>query len=156
MLDDLDYGWRGWLSDIPSYYEPQCVIYHVGSPILQWNSKKFFFMERNRLICLFSLYSKKTLIKIFPLLILYDIGVSFFLISKGMGFVKFKSTFSFLEMFPSVLKRRKLIQSKRKLEDREIIENFVDYIDIPSDMNSDSSIFISIVVKLNKIARNLI
>lgn len=156
MLDDLDYGWRGWLLNIPSYYEPKCVVYHVGSPILQWNSKKFFFMERNRLICLFSLYSKKTLIKIFPLLIIYDVGVSLFLISKGMGFAKFKSTFSFLGMFPSILKRRRFIQSKRKLEDKKIIENFVNDIDIPTDMKSDSSIFISIVEKLNKIARQII
>tara|TARA_B110000438_G_scaffold48757_1_gene49163 strand:- start:581 stop:1630 length:1050 start_codon:yes stop_codon:yes gene_type:complete len=156
MMDDLDYGWRGWLLDIPSYYEPTCVIYHVGSPTLQWNSKKFFFMERNRLICLFSLYSKKTLIKIFPLLILYDLGVSLFLISKGMGFAKTKSVFSFLTMLPSVLKRRKSIQSKRKLEDGEIIKNFVDYIDIPTDIKYNSSIFVSIVKKLNKIARTLI
>ncbi|KFM20085.1 glycoprotein 3-alpha-L-fucosyltransferase [Marine Group I thaumarchaeote SCGC AAA799-P11] len=156
MLDDLDYGWRGWLLNIPSYYEPKCVIYHVGSPILQWNSKKFFFMERNRLICLFSLYSKKTLFKIFPLLILYDMGVSLFLISKGMTFTKFKSTISFLGMLPSVLKRRKFIQSKRKLKDSDIIKNFVDGIDIPVDMNTDSSIFVSIVKKLNKMARKLV
>lgn len=156
MLDDLDYGWRGWLLNIPSYYVPTCVIYHVGSPTLQWNSKKFFFMERNRLICLFTLYSKKTLIKIFPLLFLYDVGVSLFLISKGMGIAKFTSVFSFLAMLPSVLKRRHLIQSKRKLEDKEIIKNFVDYIDIPSDMKSNSLIFGSIIKKLNKIARDLI
>lgn len=156
MLDDLDYGWRGWLLNIPSYYEPNCVIYHIGSPTLQWNPKKFFFMERNRLICLFSLYSKKTLIKIFPLLVIYDAGVSLFLISKGMGFTKLKSFFSFLGMLPSVLKRRKLTQSTRKLEDSEIIKNFVDYVDIPTDMKSDSSRFISIAERLNQMARKVI
>jgi len=156
MLDDLDYGWRGWLLNIPSFYEPNCIIYHIGSPTLQWNPKKFFFMERNRLICLFSLYSVKTLIKIFPLLVIYDVGVSLFLISKGMGFTKLKSFFSFLGMFPSVIKRRKFTQSTRKLEDKEIIKNFVDYVDIPTDMKSDSSGFISIAEKLNQMARKII
>ena len=157
MLDDLDYGWRGWLLNIPSYYEPNCVLYHVGSPILQWNSKKFFFMERNRLICLFSLYSTKTLLKIFPFLVVYDIGVSLFLFSKGMGFVKLKSFFSFLNMLKQVLKRKNTIQSTRKLPDSEIVKNFVDVIDIPVDMTSNySSFFISITEKLNKIARKLI
>ena len=67
--DDLDYGWRGWLQKIPSYYEPKSKIYHLGSPTLKWSAKKFYFLERNRWICLLYLYSTSTLIKIFPILI---------------------------------------------------------------------------------------
>lgn len=157
MLDDLDYGWRGWMLDIPSYYEPRCTIYHIGSPTLQWSSKKFFFMERNRWICLLTLYSKKTLFKIFPFLLLYDFGIFLFLSSKGMGFVKVKAFFSLLKMLLKVHKRRKLIQNKRKLQDSEIVKNFVDTVDIPVDLTSNSSnFFISIVQKLNKKARQFI
>lgn len=157
MLDDLDYGWRGWMLNIPSYYEPRCIIYHVGSPTLQWSSKKFFFMERNRWICLFTLYSKKTLLKIFPLLILYDFGIFLFLSSKGMGFVKVKAFFSLLKMLYKILKRRKLMQNKHKLQDREIIRNFVDTIEIPIGLTTNSSrFFSSIVQKLNEKARQLV
>jgi GT2 family glycosyltransferase len=157
MLDDLDYGWRGWMQNIPSYYEPQCVIYHVGSPTLQWSSKKFFFMERNRWICLFTLYSKKTLFKIFPFLILYDFGIFCFLLSKGMGFVKIKSFFSLLSMSHKIEKRRKLMQENRKLEDSDIVKNFTDNIDIPTGLVTNSSKFFSLIVsKLNKKGRKLI
>jgi len=157
MADDLDYGWRGWMLDIPSYYVPQCIIYHVGSPILQWSPKKFFFMERNRWICIFTLYSKKTLFKIFPFLILYDFGVFLFLSSNRMGFVKVKAFFSLLKMLPKIQKRRKLMQNKRKLQDHEIVKNFVNTVDIPIEFTSNSSQFyILIQKKLNIIARRLI
>jgi len=156
MLDDLDYGWRGWMLDIPSYYEPQCIIYHVGSPTLQWSSKKFFFMERNRWVCLFTLYSKKTLFKIFPILILYDFAIFLFLSSKKMGFVKVQAFFSFLKMLSKLQKRRKLMQNKRKLQDHEIIKNFVNTVDIPIGLTNSSKFFSSIVQKLNRKARQLI
>jgi GT2 family glycosyltransferase len=157
MADDLDYGWRGWMLDIPSYYEPQCIIYHLSSPILQWSSKKFFFMERNRWICLSTLYSKKTLFKIFPFLILYDFGVFLFLSSKRMGFVKVKAFFSLLKMLPKIQKRRRLMQNKRKLKDHEIIQNFVNIVDIPAGLTSTSSgFFYSIIQKLNMYARRFI
>ena len=156
MLDDLDYGWRAWMLDIPSYYEPKCIIYHVGSPILQWSSKKFFFMERNRWICLLSLYSKKTLFKIFPFLVLYDFGILLFLSSKNMGFVKVKAFFSLLGMISKLKKRRKLLQNKRKIEDFKIIKNFVNDVDIPLGFDSPSSFFSSIARKLNEKARQQI
>jgi GT2 family glycosyltransferase len=157
MLDDLDYGWRGWMMNIPSYYEPRCIIYHVGSPTLQWSSKKFFFIERNRWICLLTLYSKKTLLKIFPLLVIFDFGIFLFLSSKGMGFVKVKAFFSLLKMLLKIKKRRKLMQNKRKLQDHEIVKNFADTVDIPVGLTANSSRFFSSVIqKLNKKARGLI
>ena len=156
MLDDLDYGWRAWMLGIPSYYEPKCVIYHVGSPTLQWSSKKFFFIERNRWICLFTLYSKKTLLKIFPFLIFYDFAIFLFLSSKGMGFVKVKAFFSLLKMLLKIQKRRKLMQNKRKLQDHEIVKNFADTVDIPVGLTDSSPFFSSIIQKLSKKARQLV
>jgi GT2 family glycosyltransferase len=157
MGDDLDYGWRGWMLNIPSYYVPECIISHVGSPTLQWSPKKFFFMERNRWICLLTLYSTKTLFKIFPFLIFYDFCVLLFLSSKKMGFVKVKAFFSLLKLLPKIQKRRKLMQNKRKLQDCEIVKNFVNAIDIPVELPSDSpKLFIMFINKLNIITRRLI
>jgi len=73
--DDLDYGWRGSLLDISSYYEPKSVVYHYVSHTLSWNAKKFFLLERNRWICILTLYSTKTLFKIFPFLCILEIGI---------------------------------------------------------------------------------
>ena len=61
--DDLDFGWRGQLLGISSYYEPKALVFHYGSPTLKWSEKKFYYLERNRWICILSLYSIKTLSK---------------------------------------------------------------------------------------------
>ena len=46
--DDLDYGWRGQLLKIPSYYEPKSIVYHLGSPTMKWSGIKFYYLERHR------------------------------------------------------------------------------------------------------------
>ena len=158
MLDDLDYGWRAWRLGIPSYYEPKCVIYHVGSPILKWSSKKFFYMERNRWICLLTLYSTKTLIRIFPFLILYDFGTFLFLLSKGMASAKIQAFFSLVRMTRRIKLRKKKMMKTRVLPDKEIIKNFVDTIDIPEALESESrkKLFNSILGALSRGARKMI
>ena len=158
MVDDLDYGWRAWLLGIPSYYEPQCIIYHVGSPILKWSSKKFFYMERNRWICLLTLYSRKTFNKILPTLLVYDFCTFLFLLSKGFGGAKIRSFFSLIRMYPKIKTRQKLLSTSRKLSDKEIVENFIDEIDIPPTLaeQSSSQFFNSIIRNLSKKTKNTI
>ena len=123
--DDLDYGWRGQLLDIPSYYEPNSVIYHYGSPTLKWSSKKFFLLERNRWICLLTLYSTRSFLKILPLLIILEIGMIIYFLRKGMILVKLKSFFSIIKLSRKISKRKKEIQEKRTVSDQKISENFV-------------------------------
>lgn len=158
MLDDLDYGWRGWLLGIPSYYEPKSIVYHLGSSVLKWSPQKFFFLERNRWICLLTLYSTKTLVKIFPFLILVEMGIFFFLLKKGLGTTKIKAFFSLLKMYPAIQKRRKEIMKNRKLTDKEIIKHFVDYLDIPRPIADKHStkFFNSIIISLSRAARKII
>ena len=73
-----------------------------------------------------------------------------------MGFVKVKAFFSLLKMLPKIKKRRKLMQNKRKLQDHEIVQNFVDTVDIPVGLTNSSKFFSSIVQKLNRNARQLV
>jgi GT2 family glycosyltransferase len=156
--DDVDYGWRGSLLGIPSYYEPNVVVYHQSSPTMKWSSKKFFLLERNRWICLLTLYSRKTLIKIFPLLILVEIGMFLFFLRSGMGFAKIKSCFSLIKMRKDINKRRAKIAQNRKFDDKTIIKNFVDDFWLPSykiDQRT-SKLVNSLMVSLNRQARNLI
>ena len=156
MLDDVDYGWRSWMLGIPCYYEPKSTILHLGSPVLQFSKKKFFYAERNRLICLFSLYSTKTLLKIFPLLLLIEFGSFLFLISKGLGITKIKSFLSFMKILSKIIKRRKKIQKTRKLSDKKIIQNFVDYIELPLMVSGSTPKMNTVLIFLSKIARHLI
>jgi len=157
MLDDLDYGWRAWSIGIPSFYEPRAIIYHLGSPVLQWSPQKFFFLERNRWACLLTLYSTKTLVKIFPCLLLVDIGMFFHLLSKGLASTKIKAFFSILKMYSSIKKRRENMMRNKKITDKKIIENFVDIVEIPQTMKENTPYFFSNSLKsLSKFARGII
>ena len=157
MLDDLDYGWRGWSMGIPSFYEPKAIIYHLGSPVLQWSPQKFFFLERNRWICLLTLYSTKTLVKILPHLLLIDIGMFFHLLSKGLASTKIKASFSILKMYSVIKKRRESLVKKKKITDKKIIENFVDAVEIPQTMKEIPPDFFNKSLKsLSKLARRII
>jgi hypothetical protein len=117
-----------------------------------------FLLERNRWICLFSYYSTKTLVKIFPLVIVIEFGVLLFLLTKGMGFAKIKSFFAILKMIGSIRQRKIQLDKKRKLTDSEIITYFVNEISVPGFIpKSKFSIFIFNIIKsLSRFARNLI
>ena len=157
MLDDLDYGWRSWAMDIPCYYEPKSVIYHLGSPVLKWTSQKFFFLERNRWICLLSLYSTKTLVKIIPHLLLIEAGMFFYLISKGLGLTKIKAFFSILKMYSRIKKRKINIMKLKTVSDKKIIEHFVDNVEAPQTMTNYPSDFLNTSLEtLSKLARKII
>lgn len=124
--DDVDYGWRGQLLNIPSYYEPRIIVYHLSSPTLGWSKKKYFLLERNRWICLLTLYSTKTLIKLLPFLILVEAGIFLFMITKGMGITKIRTLFSLIKLVPKIRKKHLEINAQRKNSDSRIIESFAD------------------------------
>jgi GT2 family glycosyltransferase len=156
--DDVDYGWRASLLGVPSYYEPEVIVYHHGSSTLKWSPKKFFLLERNRWICLLTLYSQKTLAKIFPLLILVEIGMLFFFIKRRMGIIKLKAFFSLIKIHKEIRIRRERMMKSRSVSDKIIIKNFVDDFWLPSaTINEDSAKRVdSIMRMLNKQARKII
>lgn len=129
--DDVDLGWRGLLQKIPSYYEPDVKIFHYSSPTLKWSPKKFYLLERNRWICLLTLYSKKTLIKLFPFLIIIEFGMILYFINKKMFYQKFLSFCSIISLSKKILLRNKIINSKRFVSDNELILQFSDSFQIP-------------------------
>lgn len=156
--DDMDYGWRAWLQGIPSYYEPKAIVYHLGSSTFKWTSKKFFYLERNRWICLLTLYSKRTLAKIFPLLVIIEVGIFFYFLSKGLGLTKIKSYFSLRKIRNEIKNKEKTVGKTRKLSDKEVIKNFVDDFYLPPNLAGGfSAKLIRIIIpNLSKIARKLI
>jgi len=156
--DDVDFGWRGQLHDISSYYEPKIVIFHKGSPTMKWSKEKFFLLERNRWICLLTLYSRKTFIKILPILVIVEIGTSLYFLKKKMIFSKIKALGSLIRQWKEIESKRKMIQKTRINSDSKIIKNFVDEFDTsPIIFDQKSKVRInSIISSLNKTARKLI
>tara|TARA_B110000014_G_C20125228_1_gene598769 strand:- start:874 stop:1920 length:1047 start_codon:yes stop_codon:yes gene_type:complete len=157
--DDLDLCWRAAMMNIPSYYVPESIVLHPREGYsFKWSNLKFFLMERNRIYCLLTHYSHKTIFKIFPSLILVDIGVFLFYLKKGMVFEKIKATCSIIKNFKKIKKKYNEIQITRELSDKKLIRNFHDEIQVPEwILNKESNIFFNqFLNKLSKFTRKFI
>jgi len=156
--DDLDFGWRANLIEIPSYYEPNVVVYHYGSPSLKWSAEKFYYLERNRWICLKSLYSDETIRIILPYLIIFEIGMFFFLTSKGLMISKIKSSIALRSLKEKIKMKKNIVSQSRKISDQEIIKNFTHEFYFPQNISDGKkrSFMIKIIDHLSKKAINRI
>lgn len=156
--DDLDLGWRAAHLGIKSYYIPKSIVFHAESFSFKWSPYKFFLLERNRHYCILTHYKKTTLYKILPSLILVEISVFFFYLSKGI--IKSK-----IRAYVDIIKNRKYVssqyiklQSKRKVSDKEIAKSFQDEIFVPKEVANYASnnLFNKFIRTLSKLCRIVI
>lgn len=130
--DDLDLGWRAAMNGIKSFYVPTSIVYHpVEGYVFKWSHFKFYLMEKNRIYCILTHYSRITLLKMMPALILVDIGVFFFYLKKHMFKEKIKANLHILNNLSLINKKYQELQNMRTVTDRVVIENFTDEISVP-------------------------
>ena len=153
--DDLDFGWRSAQIGIKSYYVPSSIIYHAESYSLRRNSEKFFWLERNRKYCLLTHYSKNTYSKIFPTLMLVDLLVWLFYLSKGFLGSKIRAELDIKKNRKKILERYEELERKKKISDRDLVVNFPDLIQIPSSVTgkNTSSFFNTLIKRLSQRAK---
>ena len=153
--DDLDLGWRAAQIGIKSYFVPSSVIYHTESYTLRWSSKKFFWLERNRKYCLLTHYSKTTYDKLLPSLILVDIIIWFFYLSKGFIGSKIRAELDIIKNKEHISKRYRELENKKIVPDVELITSFPDTLYVPANVSgyATNKIFNSILSTLSKAAK---
>jgi len=154
-MEVLDLGWRAAQTGIKSYYVPKAVIYHAESYTLKWSAKKFYWLERNRRYCLLTHYSKKTYAKMFPSLILVDILVWIFYLSKGFLGSKIRAELDILKNKDHVRKKYYELESKKIVPDIELIKTFSDSIFVPENVSgyTINKLFNALLVRLSKKAK---
>ena len=156
--DDLDFGWRSAQIGIKSYYVPSSIIYHAESYSLRWNSEKFFWLERNRKYCLLTHYSKNTYSKIFPTLMLVDLLVWLFYLSKGFLGSKIRAELDIRKNRKKISERYEHLEHLKKISDRELVLGFPDAIHVPSNVTgkNTNSIFNKLIEYLSQKAKKAI
>tara|TARA_B100000315_G_scaffold184167_1_gene173175 strand:- start:28558 stop:29583 length:1026 start_codon:yes stop_codon:yes gene_type:complete len=117
--EDHDLSWRLRLLGMKLIVNPKAVIYHKYH--FSRHKDKFYYSEKNRLYLLLKNYSLKTLMLIFPAILLVEIAELYFALAQGWFVKKIKSYFELLIMSPTIIKKRIAIQSKRAVKDREIV-----------------------------------
>ena len=157
--DDLDLGWRAALQGIKSYYVPKSIIYHPPEGFsFKWSSYKFYLLERNRLYCLLTHYSKTTFFKMIPALFLVEIAVVVFYLRRKMFRMKVKASLNIIKNIKHIMKRHSQIQIERKISDKEIIMCFHDELIVPKEVSNEkeNKFFNDFVIKISKITRLII
>lgn len=154
-LDDLDLGWRAQQLGIKSYYIPNSTILHAGSYNFKWSAQKFFWLERNRHYCLLTHYSRKTLYKILPSIILIEIMMLMFYISKGFLKMKLKAYADIIKNLNHIQKKYHELENKKLISDSELVKTFPDEIFIPVEIsnNTTSRIFNKTILNLSRIVK---
>ena len=156
--DDLDLGWRAAQLGIKSYYVPSSVIYHAESYMLGWNSEKFFWLERNRKYCLQTHYSKDTYSKILPTLMLVDLLVWLFYLSKGFLGSKIRAEMDIRKNRKKISERYEHLERLKKISDKDLVLGFPDAISVPSNVagKNTNSIFNKLIEYLSQRAKKAI
>ena len=152
--DDLDFGWRAAHLGIKSYYIPSSIIYHAESYSLKWSPEKFFWLERNRKYCLLTHYSRKTYSKLYPTLLLIDLIVWGFYISKGLFWSKIRAEISIIKNRKKIKEKYEELESKKIISDNELIKSLPDSIFLPTSVSNQNNIMNSLITKLSKRVKN--
>ena len=150
--DDLDLGWRAAQIGINSYYVPKSKIFHAESYSLKWSAKKFYWLERNRKYCLKTHYSKDTYKKMSFSLMLVDLSIWIFYISKGFLNAKISAELDILKNKKIIENKYLELERKKIIPDKELIKKFPDEIFVPTNVSEQSlnKKFNSLLTRLSK------
>lgn len=127
--EDGDLSWRLRIRGYKIVMNPKSIVYHDYKFFPSGNKNiknKFFYLERNRLLNVFKNYELKTIILIFPMLILMEGGMLVYFLSKGMPETKILSLISTVKNIPRIINQRKQIAKNRRMKDNLICKNFTD------------------------------
>ena len=154
--DDFELCWRGALIGINSFYVPTAIVYHpIEGYSFKWSPLKFKLLERNRKYCLLTLYSRSTFFKMIPGLLLIDIAVFFFYLSKSMGQMKISADLEILKNYKKINKKYRENQKIRKISDRELLVQFKNEVIVPKWVIKDktNTLFNKFLLVISKITR---
>jgi GT2 family glycosyltransferase len=120
--EDFDMGWRLMIRGYNNLLAPDSVLYHKYSFLK--TPKKIYYAERNKMICNLKDYELKTLLLILPGYLLTEMFLIFFAFKEGFFLEKLTAYEDFLLTVKETLRKRKVIQKNRKVNDKELTKIF--------------------------------
>lgn len=127
--EDLDFGWKLLLNGKKSMLAPDSVVYHKYE--FARSSRQYYWMERNRFICLFKNYRLATLALIVPMLAVMEIGLLAFAAFRGFLREKLRVYAYFFRpaAWKRILRGRREVARLRRVGDRAVLRWFTATID---------------------------
>ncbi len=127
--EDLDFGWRMWLCNIPVYVATQAHAYHEYEE--NRYKEKFYLMERNRLLVLIKNYSIRTLLLLSPMLFVTECFVIVASLRGRWFFRKVKGYIGTMRILFRYGTWRSKVQPLRSMSDKELLTRFTYKMNVP-------------------------
>ena len=120
--EDQEIGWRLWLAGYRCVAAPKAVLYNKYE--FKRSIKKFYWLDRNRIISILICYKIPTLFLIFPAFIIMELGQIMFSLKHGWFGKKLRVWAYFLrpKTWAYLRQARQRNQSLRQVKDKEIIK----------------------------------
>ena len=152
-LDDTDFGWRAMKLGIKSYFVSSVIVFHKWSNTTKWSPLKYYLLERNRLICINTLYSNETISRLRPFLNFIDFGVTRVYQKKGMLAEKKRANEYIKNHKNYLINKYEEIQNKTIINDIKIIEKFSECVSVPEKSFEGLGIFNNFLCLTSKFAK---
>lgn len=117
-LEDTELSLRCWLGGWKVVYVPEAVALHHYD--FSRNKRKHYYLERNRLLLLLTVYERRTLLLLGPALLLWEMCVIAGALVQGWLPSKLRGWLWLLRNQAHVQQRRRLIQRTRRRGDAEL------------------------------------
>jgi len=122
-LEEIDLSWRARLAGKEILFEPRSVVFHKYN--LAMDERKFFHIEKNRLLMLLKCLHINTLVLMVPAMLLTEILVLSYASLKGFRFLRSKvmSYAYVLSHLEQILRKRRFCQRIRQISDRQLLSS---------------------------------
>jgi GT2 family glycosyltransferase len=142
--------------DIKSFFVPTVIVYHKWSNTTKWSPLKYYLLERNRLICVNTLFSNKTISRLGPFLNFVNFGVTKLYQKNGMLAEKKRADEYIKNNKEYLIKKQNEVQNKTIIDDNHIIKKFSDYVPVPKKSFGELGILNTFLCITSKLAKLLI
>jgi GT2 family glycosyltransferase len=129
-LEDHDFGVRANLRGLETWVEPRAIVQHgEGTQDLSYRpgrtvaARRMFYLVRNRWLVIGKSYALRTLVLLFPLLLLYELIQLAGLTKMGWVDQWWLAVRSFFGDLPRLRRKRAAVQSTRVVPDRSLLRD---------------------------------
>jgi len=128
-MEDYDLGFRARLRGWECTAVPKAIVYHLhGATMKNQPDKSVYLGIRNRLYTIIKNYPSKFLIKYFFHIKILHFVIFVRYLFKGKLLIFLKAYYDFIRSFPRLIKKRRLIQKRKKISNKELDKLFEDSI----------------------------
>ena len=130
--EDLELGWRARLAGFRVVFAPDSRVRHKYE--FSRNTRKFYWMERNRFLVMVWCYQGRSLLLVLPALGAMEVGLWLFALRAGWWREKARAYAYFLTpgRWPAILAERRRVQALRACPDAQVTDLFAGEVIFPA------------------------